>query len=212
MDTTLFSRYYENNKLISISMAEMEALIEDESNKELIAQYVYERLYNRFLKIFDYKPDVGTKYIEQSEYNIFRKEYKNGFLMMAGCSLLIETFASFLRGCNETPRQKNKEMFQFVFNYAEQKDNDLKVFKDEPFYKKIRCGILHQGETYKKYKITRKGLKLFESDTVDAFLFHKNLKLLLLNYRKDLTGGDWMSCEWKARRRKIKYIIANSKE
>ena len=102
-------------------------------------------------------------------------------------------------------------MFNKVFEYAEAKDNNLKVFKNGQFYSKIRCGLLHQGETYGKFKITRNGGILFENETINAILFLKYLKQLLLDYKNDLTNGKWESKEWDACRLKIRHIISNSK-
>lgn len=211
---TSFSRYYKDRKLIDVSMIEMETLIKDKENQKLIAEHVYERLYNRFLKIFDFSADITNDYEKSGKskkINVFTEEYKNGFLIMTSCSLLIETFASFLVGQNETPRGKSADMFNNVFEYAETKKNDLKQFKNGLFYGKIRCGLLHQGETYGKFKITRKGLKLLDNETIDAILFLKNLKSLLQNYKDDLSDGNWDSKEWDACRLKIRFIISNAK-
>ncbi len=211
-NTTLFTRHYKDNILVEVSMDEIKTLIEDESNQALIAEYVYERFYNRFLKIFDFTCTKQTEYTKDDEkqtLNVFNEEFKNGFLIMASCSLLIETFASFLVGQNVTPKGDSVDMFKKVFEYAEQKDNELKIFKNQPFYGKIRCGILHQGETYGKFTITRSGSKLFEKDTVNAYLFHQHLKTLLGVYKNDLTTGKWDNSEWDNCRNKIRYIVAN---
>lgn len=210
---TTFTRHYKDKKLIEISMIEIESLIKDSKNKSLIAEYVYERLYNRFLKIFDYTDTsraIYNKHGEEVEKNIFKEEYKNGFLIMTSCSLLIETLASFLIGHNMTPQNKQKEMFTTVFEYAEIKNNELMIFKDLLFYKHIRCGLLHQGETYGKFMITREGTKVLDDMTVNAHLFFIHLKSLLLSYKEDLIIAEWDSKEWDACRQKIRYIVSNS--
>jgi len=210
---TTFTRHYKDKKLVEVSMEDIDALISNSENKARIAEYVYERLYNRFLKIFDYTDTTTAIYDkngEKIERNIFNEEYKNGFLIMTSCSLLIETFASFLIGQNMTPQNRHNEMFTKVFEYAELKNNELKIFKKTLFYNHIRCGLLHQGETYGKFKITRKGTKFFEDMTVDAHLFFENLKSLLLSYKDDLIIAEWDSKEWDACRQKIRYIVSNS--
>lgn len=210
---TSFSRYYKQQTLIDISMADMAELIKDKQHQQIIAEHVYERLYNRFLKIFDFPTDLKKEYFKNGnsvELNAFVEEYKNGFLIMTSCSLLIETFAAFLEGHNETPKWKSKDMFNKVFDYAAQKANELAIFKDGQFYQKIRCGLLHQGETYGKFKISRKGFNLLEDDTIDAILFLKNLKFLLEDYKKDLSEGNWDGKEWNACRLKIGFIISNA--
>ena len=210
---TTFTRHYKDNKLIEISMIDIDLLMKDSKNKSLIADYVYERLYNRFLKIFDYTDNttaIYDKHGKKIERNIFNEEYKNGFLIMTSCSLLIETLASFLVGQDKTPKDKHVDMFKIVFKYAETKNNDLKIFQSIYFYWNIRCGLLHQGETYGKFKITREGTELFEDNTVDAHLFFIHLKSLLLSYKEDLIIAEWDSKEWDACRQKIRYIESNS--
>jgi len=211
---TSFVRYYNKDKqLVNISMNKIENLIKNQKNQKIIAEYVYERLYTRFLKIFDYNCNKKAIYSIKNETeskNIFTTEYKNGFLMMTSCSLLIETLASFLLGQNETPQGKSVEMFIKVFEKAEEYKNELKIFKKEPFYKKIRCGLLHQGETYGKFKITRKG-ELLNNETINASKFFIALKELLNSYKKELTDGDWDSEVWDACRLKIRHIVSNAK-
>lgn len=52
-------------------------------DKKQLAHFIYDRLYGRYLKSFDY-PDEK-----------FQSDYKSGFLLMASCCLLIETYISF---------------------------------------------------------------------------------------------------------------------
>jgi hypothetical protein len=212
---TSYSRYYKDKILIDISMSIMEGLLTDENQKCNIAEYVYQRLYTRFLKIFDFESSENAEYEKQGEKhikNIFEEEYKNGFIQLAACSLLIETFAAYLTGENETPRGKSNSRFKKVFLYAESKNNNLQAFKgNNLFYEIIRCGLLHQGETKGKYRITRKGLKLLEDDVIDAYIFHKSLKELLMNYKNDLCNMKWDSEMWDSCRQKIRHTINNSK-
>lgn len=211
---TLFSRYYSpEKKLIEVSMSKIIELIKNEENKAFIAECVFERLYTRFLKIFEFE---SKEVCEYSKYNekvskfVFEEEYKSGFIQLAACSLLIETFAAFLTGENETPRGEGSNRFKKVFEYAEMKQNQLKIFiKRNDFYGRIRCGLLHQGETKGNYTITRKGLSLLNNDEIDAFLFHKYLKLLLIEYREDLKGKNWDDVIWDSCRQKIRHIVNN---
>lgn len=202
-------------KLIEISMTEMESLIKSEANKKLIAEYVYERLYTRFLKIFDFDCSKTAQYQKNDKVitkNTFKEEFKNGFIMLASCSLLIETFAAFLSGENETPRGLSYTRFKIVFKYADLNDNDLKIFKlSKDFYNKIRCGILHQGETKGKYTVTRNSAKLIDENQINAFKFHKALKELLGIYRLDLEQKEWDGELWDTCRQKIRHIVSNTK-
>lgn len=210
-----FVRYFDENKeLIEVSMAEMEILIRDEANKEKIAEYVFQRLYNRFLKIFDYESDETADYIlggNVKKRNVFNQEFKNGFIQLAACSLLVETFAAFLTGENETPGGKSANRFNISFAYAKSKTNPLGIFHNSHFYGKIRCGILHQGETYGKFTVTRNSGKLLNGDEINAFRFHKELKNLLSIYRDELKSIDWVDRKWDACRMKIQHIIDNGK-
>nr|WP_315155616.1 hypothetical protein [uncultured Flavobacterium sp.] len=213
-DLVSFSRFYnEKGILMDVSMNEMNAFIQDEQKKELIAEYVYERLYTRFLKIFDFQHQLEKEYTKNStiqKRNVFNEEYKNGFLMMSSCALLIETFAAFLEGHNETPRG-NINSYTKVFEKAEEWDNDLKLFKNSHIYKHIRCGLLHQAETTGKYKITRrKDVGILEDKTINAQKFFDALKELLQKYKEHLATADWNCTEWHACRSKIGHIVNNS--
>ncbi len=209
-----FARYYKDKKLISVSMNDMSNLIQDEKNKRDIAEYIYERLYTRFLKMFDFESSEKVKYIKngkQVNRNRFKEEYKNGFLQIAACSLLVETFSAFLTGVDRTPRNKSKNSFKKVFEYAEEKNNLLKIFKgNDSFYTDIRCGVLHQGETYKNFTITRKGKSLLKDNCIDAFIFHFELKKLLQSYQKELEVSEWNGNMWKACRKKVAFIIRDN--
>ena len=195
-------------------MEEMETLMTNQENKVKIAEYIYERLYTRYLKMFDFTSSETARYEKNGEnkiQNVFNTEYKNGFLQLAACSLLIETIAGFLTGENNTPNGQSKNMFNKVFEYALTKGNDLNEFKDTDFYGKIRCGILHQGETKGRYTITRNSTTLKDGDEINAYRFHKVLKQLLCDYKNDLTAKDWDDEMWVFCRQKIEYIINNGR-
>ena len=210
-----FTRYYNTQKeLVEVSIEEIETLIRNKKNQHKIAEYVYQRLYNRFLKIFDYKGDqegIYNKNGTKVKKNIFEEEFKNGFVQLAACSLLIETFAAFLNGENETPTRQGSNKFNQVFKYAKEKNNPLREFENSGFYKKIRCGILHQGETTGQYTVTRKSDQLLNGKEINTFLFHKALKDLLKIYRDELKNVDWVDRKWDACRMKIQHIIDNTK-
>lgn len=123
-------------------MDELEQLIKDESNRNKIADLIYYRYYERYLKIFFYQDSEKRKYIisdsnENEKYEIkyiFNTEYKNGFSIMANCCLLIETLSSFFDGVNETPRGKGKDSFKNFFSQARKYNNELKVFENESVF------------------------------------------------------------------------------
>ncbi len=199
---TSFARYYKDKKLEEVSMDKMEELIRNKNNKVEIAEHVYERLYTRFLKIFNFGTDQEidcTKNGQEEWIDIFKKEYKNGFLILASCSLLIETFAAFLTGENETPRGESPNRFNKVFEYAKDKKSPLNIFENSEYYRAIRCGILHQGETKGKFLVTReKEKKILDGKIINAYLFHVALKKLLISYKSDLENKEWNSWIWDA--------------
>ncbi|MCK9311689.1 MAG: hypothetical protein M0P26_05370 [Bacteroidales bacterium] len=212
---TAFARYYNyEKKLIIISMEDLELKLKNSANQLMIAEYVYERFYTRFLKIFDYCDHNEAIYkIDDKEVsqNIYNTEYKSGFLQLAAGSLMIETLSAFMTGKNKTDYGTARNQFDLVFKYAEKKNNDLKVFHNTDFYNKIRCGILHQGESYGSYTITRNSNNLLIGNEINAFCFHRALKGLLQDYKNDLISENWDGEVWNACKKKIKYIIKNSK-
>lgn len=164
--------------------------------KEKIADFIYERHYQRYIKPFEFDDPI------------FKKEYKNGFAIMANCCLLIETLESFYRGW---PQSRNELNFLKFFT----RENEFKEFATDDipsqFYKHIRCGILHQGETTGGWAINRSSSKLLDKTKyeINAFLFSKKLKKSLENYRDTLKSSDWESFIWKNLRDKMKSIIKN---
>lgn len=215
---TKFARFYKNGKLQEFSMTEIETLITAEKNKELLADIIFHRYYDRFLKQFFYKSTKTKSYTKTvngkevtETLNEFNAEYKSGFSIMTNCCLLIEMIATYFEGTNETTKS-GSETFKAVFIKAKQYGNNLKVFENETFYKNIRCGLLHQGETYGKFKIRRAG-KLFDKTNliINAMLFCDDLKNFLESYKQELISAKWDSEIWDKCRVKLRYIIKNSK-
>nr|WP_165921665.1 hypothetical protein [Sulfuricurvum sp. IAE1] len=78
------------------------------------------------------------------------------------------------------------------------------------FYTNVRCGILHQGETYEGWLIRRKGV-LFESSkkTINATRFHNALKNELEDYTNRLRSEPFGGTTWRAALRKLDHICDN---
>lgn len=194
-DHILFYHPTDENKHVRISTYEQ---WRDAQRKDEIADFIYERHYSRYIKPFEF--DDPT----------FRKEYKNGFAIMANCCLLIETHESFHRGWARSRKELN---FLKFFT----RENEFKEFAtdDMPtqFYKHIRCGILHQGETTGGWAINRSSASLLDKSnrSINAFLFASKLKKSLEAYRSTLKASDWNSQIWKNLREKMKSIIKNCK-
>lgn len=213
---TLFARYFENEKLFEITMSQLELLIQDDKNRVEIAKLVYHRYYDRYLKIFFYK-DLEKKHYTYSENkvqlkSVFDTEYKSGFSIMTNCCLLIETLSTFFEGSNRS-RNNGKKTFDLVFKKANDYGNSLNVFMGSSFYEDIRCGLLHQGETYNRFKINRHSSTLYDNQgrTINATIFCKSLKDFLGKYRNELETAEWDSEVWDNCRVKLRHIIANSK-
>jgi uncharacterized protein YaaR (DUF327 family) len=196
-------------------MDDMRNYILDEKNKSVIANAIYRRYYERYLKLFFYENAESSAYTDEqgnsNKKNVFKTEYKNGFLMMASSSLLIETLASFINGNNKTPRGESEKSFKLIFSKAEEYGNNLKEFKIINYYSDIRCAILHQGETYTKYKIQRTGPLLDDSrNEINATRFTELLRDFLQSYVKELKQSKWDSDLWDNCRIKIRHIITNA--
>lgn len=184
------------DKTKSVTIAKYEQW-RDTQKRDEIADFIFERHYRRYLKPFEFN-DAR-----------FVKEYKNGFAIMANCCLLIETLESFYRGW-----RKSKSELAFLKFFTRDKEFQEFSINDLPtqFYKNVRCGILHQGETRGGWKITREPNKLLLDETdreINAYVFHQRLKKSLENYRSALKSNDWDSELWKNLREKMKSIIKN---
>lgn len=145
------------------------------------------------------------RYIEPGEVS----GKKNGFNIMANCCLLIEAFESFYRGWSKTPN--GSDAFCKFFNRAplfnEFTGNDTPT----QFYKHVRCGILHQGETTGGWRIRRdrsKKLNL-EEKIIDANFFRDDLKKTVDTYFTQIKSKDWNALEWIMLKKKMSSIIKN---
>ncbi len=212
---TLFARFYEDRTLNTVSMEDMKKHILDEKNKNVIADAIYHRYYERYLKTFFYENEATAcytnEYGETKTQNVFKTEYKNGFLMMASNSLLIETLASFINGEDKTPRGESKKAFTNIFFKAREYGNALKEIDEINYYSDIRCAILHQGETYTKFKIQRTGPLLDkQGKEINATKFTYSLHGFLRSYIDELKQSKWDSELWDNCRIKMRHIINNA--
>lgn len=177
--------------------------LESKKNKVEISEIIYKRFHERYIKPHSYP------------CSLYKSQYKNGFSIMASCCLLIEAYESFKKGLEHT-NGTSKEQFIDFFNSEQEFEefNKLEINKvpiSKSFYKCVRCGILHQGETLNGWKITRKGIKLFDEKTLklDATLFMELLDKVLKSYCSKLEEIDWDDPLWKNARKKMYFIIKN---
>jgi hypothetical protein len=134
-------------------------------------------------------------------------EQKNGFLIMAICCLTIEALECFRHGWRSTDR-RSKDAFK-AFLTREPRFAAFSPYAVS-FYKGVRCGILHQGETYRGWKIRRSGPLLNGTTlSVNATRFHMELRQPLSDYVNELKSSDFKSKLWKHARKKLTDLVAN---
>jgi len=158
-------------------------------DREKIASLIYSRFMERYIEPFENNPS------------------KHGFSMMAVSCLMIEGLFCFQKGRKKTG-EKGGDVFEQFFSNS----SNLKVFTGlgRDFYENVRCGILHQGETYAGWKILRKG-KLLErkTRTTNATKFIEALKNDLREYTDSLRFELFQSQKWKCAIRKLDNICNN---
>jgi hypothetical protein len=162
----------------------------DLPSKECLAEVIYHRLYRRYV--------VPMQNISPS--------FKSGFLIMASSCLLIEAFQAFREGLEYTKeRGAGEERFLKFFNEIDGFQSLAPHAHD--FYVNIRCGILHQAETYQGWRVRRDG-PFFDpiSKVINANAFWDALGHSVDNYCKRLKVSDWNTDEWKSARRKLGFV------
>lgn len=193
--------YYPEAPSKSVRVSTYQAWLTDHARME-IANFIYERHYRRYLKPFEF--DDRT----------FKREFKNGFAIMATCCLLIETLESFHRGWKTTDGRSEVAFLKFF-------TGDRRFFRfatrDIPsmFYKHIRCGILHQGETTGGWQISRSpGAPILDTNSklINANKFATALRNSLDDYRSLLISCNWNSEQWENVRKKMKAVIENCRK
>ncbi len=123
---------------------------------------------------------------------------------MAVACLVIETLESFYRGLTDT-RRHSKEMFSGFF----ERDTALKIFGggDDWFYNDVRCGILHQAETRRGWRVLRVGPLLDrQAKTINATTFLRELRKAVEKYAEAMEADE---TTWQLFRRKMDAVCAN---
>lgn len=199
-DETYLAIYYDDSNLeIKTSISKIEGWLQNINiNKENLYKFIYYRLYSRYLKPFQF---------DCCEYKYY---FKNGFSMLANYCLLIEAIQSFKEGLKNS-NGKGKKLFEDFFEEEDKFFSELKNLGNE-FYKNVRCGILHQGETLHGWKVTRsETAPLFDSSTktINATKFGKQMEKVLENYRQKLEESDINTPIWKYCKKKLNHVINN---
>jgi hypothetical protein len=132
---------------------------------------------------------------------------ENGFSIMALSCLLIETFESFRQGWPSSDG-KSQAAFCYFFD-RETRFHDFKGYARD-FYKHVRCGILHQGETTGGWTIRLLG-RLFDATKlrVNAHMFQATLSQVVDDYRYELEREPVSAEVWQRFKTKMNAIIRN---
>lgn len=131
--------------------------------------------------------------------------------MMSTCCLLIETIEAFYRGWPNTNNKSENAFLKFFTrdtNFVDFSTDDIPTL----FYKNIRCGILHQGETTGGWALTRKADQSLIDKTkknINVTKFMKRLSNSLEDYRNELLSADWNDIIWVHAKKKLKAILKN---
>lgn len=159
-------------------------------DKERIADFVYQRFQERYLKPFE------------------SKEHKHGFAMMACACLMVEGMQSFWTG-SATSGQSGP-----AFGHFFERVDRFSCLREHSkhFYKHVRCGIMHLGETTGGWRIRRDTSQLFDSEhlVVDATRFLSALEESLRDYCDLLKVSDWDSDVWGRLRLKMRFVCAGT--
>jgi hypothetical protein len=163
---------------------------EDQRDRIALATFVHERFSERYILPFE------------------ANRRKHGFIMMAAGCLMIEALESFWNGWKKSPNSALAfcHFFDRVERFAPFRNHG------QAFYGNVRCGIMHQGETTGGWHIRRDQSRLFEPDslTVDATRFLGELSDYLSDYRQMLIEAPWDAPVWKAFRKKMRAVCANT--
>jgi len=170
-------------------------------DKHALATLIYERLYRRYLKPFEY---------DDAKYT---SEHKNGFAIMASCCLLIETYVSFTEKKYRRTKGKGKDCFEHFFKneprFSEIDRNSLA----EDFYTNVRCGILHNAETRAGWTINRRESKYVDTTKkqINAVKFANRLNAVLKEYKQRLILADFDTAViWKNAVNRLNDLISDS--
>ncbi|WP_296148347.1 hypothetical protein [uncultured Flavobacterium sp.] len=138
------------------------------------------RINDRFIEPIDKLIDL--------ENNLSSTSKKYGFIIISSDCMILENLQSFYNGAETSDKNAKNFFIEFLTNRENFKNhfnNDTAKY----FFEDIRCGIIHQLETYRNSKIYSVGSMVNEIDngiTINRNLFHENLKKEFLIYTNNL--------------------------
>lgn len=179
----------ESTKLTSTVTVKQYRKFKSDQNRDAIANLIFDRFFERYLEPFK------------------NNQSKHGFSMMAIGCLMTESLYCFKKG-RKTAGEAGGIAFENFFSES----TALKDFHGhgEDFYKNVRCGILHQGETYDGWKILRTG-DLFQetAKVVNATKYLNAMELDLKAFTANLKNTPFSSKPWKGVIKKLDHICEN---
>jgi hypothetical protein len=147
---------------------------------------------------------IRRRFTERYISPVSESKAKHGFTIMAISCLMIEALESFRQGWKSTDGLDEKAFHMFFA-----RESAFANFRgyERYFYRNVRCGILHQGETYHGWKIVRAG-PLFDqaTRTINATRFLRAMKDLLDDFCDRLKTAEWKSEDWKNVNKKMRTL------
>jgi hypothetical protein len=152
---------------------------------------------------------LRRRFAERYIFPVSESRVKHGFATMAICCLMIESIETFRQGW-ESSRGHEGEAFERFFT----REPAFAAFvgHEKHFYENVRCGILHQGETYRGWKVVRRGA-LFDKTTrtINAALFLRKMRRVLDDFCDELKVAEWKSGQWERVNKKMRALCTNCK-
>ena len=139
-----------------------------------------------------------------------KDDRSHSFTIMAVSCLMVESIECFRRGLPDSNRQSER-MFCDYFQ-REPEFIDLRPLAHD-FYKHIRCGILHQGETTGQWRLAQVGPlleHLEETRWVNAREFADRVHRSLQQYCKQLEAAQAKEPIWINAFAKLKSVCKHS--
>ncbi len=159
------------------------------ADKRVLGEFIIERFEERY-----FTPILDSK-------------SRHGFTLLAISCLVIETLESFYQGLADTKNVSCK-MFRAFFA----RNSKLGVFnsKDDWFYKDIRCGILHQGETRGGWRVLRKGPLLDVDDkAINATRLLCEIRRAVVLYASKIETDETV---WENFQKKMNSVCSNCEQ
>lgn len=183
-------------KLVTVTMARKWLAEKNDVAKEELVNLIYHRLHRRYVVPLSQIPP----------------KFKSGFLIMGVACLLIEALQSFKEGKEYT---KQKGAGQKCFEHFFWENDEFSEFRPHvsSFYSGIRCGILHQAETYDGWRIIRKkDALMLEAKVINANAFMEAVNRVLSEYIEDLKLFQFGNPFWDNACKKLGHICDHCEE